>query len=69
MLKNQIHGITVLPAKGGYSKDDKSFIYTVVSTYEVDKIQDAIFEIDESAFVNVTSSKEIFGSFDAVKYE
>ncbi len=69
LLENQIHGVTVLPAQGGYSKERKSFIYTVVSTYEVKKIQDAIFEIDEGAFINVTSSKEIFGSFDAVKYE
>lgn len=69
LLENQIHGITVLPAKGGYTKEDKNFIYTVVSTYEVKKIQDDIFEIDRSAFINVTSSKEIFGKFESAKYE
>lgn len=69
LLKNQIHGVTILPAKGGYSKDDKNFIYTVVSTYEVKKIEDAIFDIDNKAFINVTSSKEIFGNFESVKYE
>lgn len=69
LLEYQIHGITILPAKGGYSKEDKNFIYTVVSTYQVNQIQDSIFEIDQSAFINVTSSKEIYGSFDVVKYE
>ncbi len=69
LLENQIHGVTVLPAQGGYSKERKSFIYTVVSTYQVKQIQDAIFEIDKHAFINVTSSKEVFGSFESVKYD
>lgn len=69
LLKNGIHGVTVLPAKGGYSKDDKSFIYTVVSTYEITGIQEMIFDIDEKAFVNVTSSQKILGDFEPAKYD
>lgn len=69
LLANTIHGITILPAVGGYSQDEKSFIYTVVSTYEINQISDLVFDIDEHAFVNVTPSKEIIGNFEPSKYD
>ncbi|WP_423363158.1 YitT family protein [Mycoplasma sp. P36-A1] len=69
MLDNTIHGMTVLPAKGGYTKEDKNFIYTVVSTYEINLIRDMIFDIDPHAFINVTPSKEILGNFQPSKYD
>ncbi|MDF9866621.1 uncharacterized membrane-anchored protein YitT (DUF2179 family) [Bacilli bacterium PM5-3] len=69
LLKNGIHGVTVLDAKGGYSKDEKSFIYTVVSTYEINDIEEAVFDIDEKSFINVTSSQKVFGDFEPAKYD
>lgn len=69
LIKNNVHGVTVLPAEGGYTKDKRSFIYTVVSTYEVHDICDGIAEIDNHVFINITSSKNIFGSFAPAKYE
>jgi len=69
LIDNEIHGVTILPAKGGYSKANKSFIYTVVSIYEVDRIQDVVFGIDENAFINVTSSKRVYGYFEPTKYD
>ncbi|MDL2211337.1 YitT family protein [Erysipelotrichaceae bacterium OttesenSCG-928-M19] len=69
LVNNGIHGVTILPAQGGYSRDDKFFIYTVISTYEIKNIEEKIFELDDKAFINVTSSREIFGAFIPAKYD
>ncbi|MDR3257971.1 MAG: YitT family protein [Mycoplasmataceae bacterium] len=69
LLETGVHGITVIPAYGGYTHEEKNFIYTVVSTYEVNNIRDLVEEIDENVFVNVTSSQKLFGNFKPVKYD
>ncbi|MDR1782330.1 MAG: YitT family protein [Bacilli bacterium] len=69
LINNGVHGVTIMPAKGAYTNDDKSFIYTVISTYEVAGNKEIIFDIDPHAFVNITSSQKLFGNFIANKYE
>jgi len=69
LLDSSVHGITILPATGAYTKDKKAFLYTVVSTYEVNDIQDIVFGIDPHAFINVTTSKNIIGNYVGAKYD
>lgn len=69
LLETGNHGITTMKAEGAYHKKSKEFIYTVVSTFEINDVRDKIFEIDPNAFVNVTKSVKLFGNFNVQKYK
>lgn len=60
-------GSTILPGKGGYTKDDKNVIMTVISKAEYPELMKSINKIDPHAFVVVTDAMEVRGngfSFD-----
>lgn len=54
-------GVTVLPAKGAYTGEDKSMLICVVRANEVQKIDKIIHEIDERSFMIVSEANEILG--------
>lgn len=53
--------VTILQAKGGYSKKEKNIIDIVVSRLEIGKIKKIVSMIDESAFVIITDVHEVMG--------
>lgn len=60
-------GSTLLPGNGGYTKDDKTVILTVISKSEYPELMKSINKIDPHAFVVVTDAMEVRGngfSFD-----
>jgi len=60
-------GSTILAGKGGYTKDDKTVIMTVISKSEYPELMKSINRIDPHAFVVVTDAMEVRGngfSFD-----
>ena len=58
-----VRGITILPAKGAYSKADKNMLYLVITRYELYDIEKIINEVDPEAFTNVVQTTGIYGSF------
>jgi uncharacterized membrane-anchored protein YitT (DUF2179 family) len=58
-------GVTLYKGKGGYGKsgtaDEKNIIYTVVTRLEISKLNTEIEKIDPSAFVVMTTVKDIKG--------
>jgi len=54
-------GVTFLEGKGGYSKDEKTVIYSVVSRLEVSKLRSIVNDKDESAFVTINDVAEVMG--------
>ncbi len=54
-------GSTIYYAKGGFSKDEKQVIHTVVSRKEYFAIKDYIIEIDPLAFVTMNYVNEVVG--------
>lgn len=54
-------GVTYLHGKGGYSGEDKTIIYCVVSRLEMSKMKDAIKQIDSRAFISVVDVHEAYG--------
>lgn len=54
-------GVTYLHGKGGYSGEDKTIIYCVVSRLEMSKMKDAIKQIDPRAFISVVDVHEAYG--------
>lgn len=67
-LQKTIHerlmrGITIIPAKGAYTQEDKSLLYLVITRYELYDLENIIYEIDPQAFTNIIQTTGIFGFF------
>lgn len=56
-------GVTEVSIKGGYTKDKKTMLVTVITRQEYYIIRNIIASIDENAFVYVTPATEIHGDF------
>jgi uncharacterized membrane-anchored protein YitT (DUF2179 family) len=67
-LKKAIHsklvrGITTIPAKGGYTNDDKDIMLIVITRYELYDLERTIKEVDPQAFTNIIETAGIYGFF------
>ncbi|MCZ0703935.1 uncharacterized membrane-anchored protein YitT (DUF2179 family) [Natronobacillus azotifigens] len=58
-----VRGITILPARGAYSKEDKSMLVLVITRYELYDLERIITEVDPEAFTNVVQTAGVFGFF------
>ncbi|MEZ7171027.1 YitT family protein [Sporosarcina sp. OR05] len=58
-----VRGITIVPAKGAYSKEDKNMLYLVITRYELYDLEQIINEVDPQAFTNIVQTVGIFGFF------
>lgn len=54
-------GVTYLDGKGGYSKDRKVILYTVVTRLEIAKLKSIIHDKDENAFVTINDVSDVMG--------
>jgi uncharacterized membrane-anchored protein YitT (DUF2179 family) len=63
LVEKTNHGVTVTSGRGAYSKKHKDILHTIISSYEVNKFIFMIKEIDESAFITVSSVKKVVGNF------
>ena len=55
------HGVTLIPASGAYTNEEKTILLSVVRPNEVTEINKIVKEIDRSAFTVITESNEVFG--------
>ena len=55
------HGVTLIPAFGAYTNEEKTILLSVVRPNEVAEINKIVKEIDRSAFTVITESNEVFG--------
>lgn len=54
-------GVTIVPAKGGYTNQDRPIIICVMHNSEFYKMKEIIRNIDERAFIYVTRASEVHG--------
>ncbi len=54
--------VTYLKGIGGYSKQDKTLIYCVVSRLEMSKVKEVVKQYDENAFLSVVDVHEVYGT-------
>lgn len=54
-------GVTFLEGKGGFSKNDKKILYSVVTRLEVSKLKSIIYDKDENAFVTINDVSDVMG--------
>lgn len=67
-LKKAIHeklirGITIIPAKGAFSGEQREMLVIVITRYEMFDLERTIREVDPQAFTNIIETAGIFGSF------
>lgn len=56
-------GITVLEASGAYTKERRSVLMLVLSSYELYETLEIIRTVDATAFINVVRSETVSGNF------
>ena len=61
-----VRGTTIWNGYGGYTKDEKSIIYCVITHSQLSYFKRMIKEVDEKAFVTVIETKSVFGKFNRV---
>ncbi|MEG1496331.1 MAG: YitT family protein [Clostridiales bacterium] len=61
IYENVARGVTVFHGSGGFHEEMREILFSVVGTYEIAKLKDAVYSVDESAFVVVTAATEVLG--------
>lgn len=61
--QKMVRGITILPATGAYSREEKNMLYLVITRYELYDLETIISEVDPNAFTNIVQTVGIFGFF------
>ena len=54
-------GVTLLPAIGGYSGDNKTVVYCVVSRFEIRKLKSLVRQHDRRAFIVISDVHDVLG--------
>jgi len=60
------HGVTISSGKGAYSGKSKDILQTIISSYELNKFRLLIREIDNDAFISVSTVKKVVGNFTKI---
>jgi uncharacterized membrane-anchored protein YitT (DUF2179 family) len=58
-----VRGITSIPAKGAFSKEEKNMLIIVITRYELYDLENILKEADPNAFTNIVQTTGIFGFF------
>lgn len=61
--QKMVRGITIIPAVGAYTNEDKNMMYLVITRYELYDLEKIINEVDPKAFTNIVQTAGVFGFF------
>ncbi|GGG05141.1 YitT family protein [Paenibacillus aceti] len=61
ITKELERGVTLIPAKGAYSKQDKPMAYCVVSRQEIRRLQGIAKSVDPRAFIIISDVRDVHG--------
>jgi uncharacterized membrane-anchored protein YitT (DUF2179 family) len=60
-MTNLGRGVTFLEAEGAYTNNKKKMIYCIVSSNQVVKVKELVYEIDKEAFISINNVDEVRG--------
>ena len=58
---NLNRGVTILYGEGGYLKQPKHVLYSVVTRLEIMRLKNTVYEVDPSAFITIQDVHDVFG--------
>jgi uncharacterized membrane-anchored protein YitT (DUF2179 family) len=61
IMTNLGRGVTFLEAEGAYTNNKKKMIYCIVSSSQVVKVKELVYEIDKEAFISINNVDEVRG--------
>ncbi len=62
-IDNFRHGITCIHVEGGYTKQERMMLITVVSSYEVDNVIRLLQSIDPYVIISISETQRFIGRF------
>lgn len=54
-------GVTFWQGQGGFSKEEKEVLYSVVTRLEISKLRSIVYEKDENAFITINEVYDVLG--------
>ncbi|PAT02481.1 hypothetical protein CI105_00490 [Candidatus Izimaplasma bacterium ZiA1] len=66
LVEKTQHGVTVTTGTGAFSNNDKTILNTIISAYELNRVVSIIRDIDDEAFINVSTVKKVVGNFTKI---
>ena len=57
------HGATIMKGEGSYGGQERSVVYSVVASFETQRVIAAIKAVDEKAFINAIKTERLQGRF------
>lgn len=63
LLENLYRGVTISDGVGAYSGEHRKVLMTVITKYQLAELKELIQQTDPAAFVNITQTTEVVGSF------
>ena len=63
ILDKLVRGFTMMPSYGGYTGKENMVIMIVISRYELYDLEQAVYNIDPNAFVNIVPTQTVLGVF------
>ena len=61
LLQRLGRGITVMEAEGGFSGNQKTVLYVIITKLEISKLKTIVEDIDPAAFVTISDVYEVMG--------
>jgi len=61
VLKKLDRGFTYFYASGGYAKNEKRVIYTVINLIELGRLKEYLFKTDPNAFISIQDTGDVIG--------
>lgn len=56
-------GVTIIPARGAFSDENREMLLTVISRYELFELKQIIKQVDPHAFTNIVHTESVYGRF------
>lgn len=63
IFEKLLRGITIVPAKGSFTNEDKEMLMIVITRYELFYLERIIKQIDSNAFTNIVQTIGVLGFF------
>ncbi|MDT2673553.1 YitT family protein [Enterococcus dongliensis] len=58
-----LRGLTVIPARGGFSSSEREVIMIVFTRYELYTLKQVVADVDPNSFTNIVATDSVVGSF------
>lgn len=63
LYRELLRGMTVIPARGGFSQSEREMIMIVFTRYELYALKQVVSDVDPHAFTNIMATDSVVGTF------